>query len=195
MIDFLNLIKDISDKLAATGKPHSKSNLVTYIISRLSNEYESFVDFIEIYNEFVTADELHGLLLSKEISLQKCKVRVSSLSSTPFHAYVVRSNNSSENSKKGNSRGCFQNRNQYNQNRNFGEINLTTTKTPQVAFLVLAFLDKILINFPSLVVLFNVSHVYNMVIRLLHAIISLNFHQTQLMVKFSPRHLLLQCLP
>ncbi|KAM2566416.1 hypothetical protein EV1_009566 [Malus domestica] len=109
MTNFLNSIKDIFDKLATAGKPLYEFDFVTYIISGLPDEYESFVDSIEICNEYVTADELHGLLLSKEISLKKFKARVSSSSSTPFHAYVVQSNNSGGNSNKGNSRGRFQN--------------------------------------------------------------------------------------
>ncbi|CAN6677678.1 unnamed protein product [Malus baccata var. baccata] len=73
MTNFLNFIKDISDKLAIAGKPLTESDLVAYILSGLQDEYESFVDFIETRNEVVIANELHSLLLSKEISLQKCK--------------------------------------------------------------------------------------------------------------------------
>ncbi|KAM1318514.1 hypothetical protein ACFX2H_003640 [Malus domestica] len=120
MTDFLNSIKDISDKLAAAGEPLSESDLVAYILSGLPDEYKSFVDSIETRNESVTADELHGLLLSKEISLQKLKTRASSSSTTPFHAYAAQSFTHVGNFNRGNSRGRFHNRNRYTQNRNFG---------------------------------------------------------------------------
>ncbi|CAN6724400.1 unnamed protein product [Malus baccata var. baccata] len=89
MTDYLNSVKDISDKLATVGEPISKSDLVAYILSGLLDDYESFVDSIETHNEFVMVDELHGLLLSKEILLQKRKTKASSSSAAPFHAYAA----------------------------------------------------------------------------------------------------------
>ncbi|KAB2632865.1 hypothetical protein D8674_029112 [Pyrus ussuriensis x Pyrus communis] len=55
---------EISDKLAAAGEPISDSDLVAYILSGLSIEYESFIDSIETRSDFVNPDELHGLLLT-----------------------------------------------------------------------------------------------------------------------------------
>ncbi|CAN6545236.1 unnamed protein product [Malus baccata var. baccata] len=69
MTDYLNSLKEISDKLAAAGEPIYEPDLVAYILSGLSDEYESFVDSIETRLEPVNPDELHGMLLSKEISL------------------------------------------------------------------------------------------------------------------------------
>ena len=123
MTDFLHSIKDISDKLAAAGEPLTESDLVAYILSGLPDEYESFVDSIETRNDSVTADELHGLLLSKEISLQKRKTRASSSSTTPFHAYAAQSATSGSNSTRGNwNSNNFRNRNRNRsyQNRNSG---------------------------------------------------------------------------
>nr|XP_008341725.2 uncharacterized protein LOC103404574 [Malus domestica] len=102
MTDFLNSIKDISDKLAAAGEPLTESDLVVYILSGLLDEYEWFVDYIETRNEVVIADELHGLLLSKEISIKKCKTRASSSSTAPFQAYAAQSVNSRGISNRGN---------------------------------------------------------------------------------------------
>ncbi|XP_050146028.1 uncharacterized protein LOC126621546 [Malus sylvestris] len=76
MIDYLNSITEISDKLAATGEPISEYDLIAYIIYGIPDAYESFVDSTETRNESVTSNELHGLLLSKEISLQKRKTRL-----------------------------------------------------------------------------------------------------------------------
>ncbi|KAB2631322.1 hypothetical protein D8674_008841 [Pyrus ussuriensis x Pyrus communis] len=70
----------MSDKLAAAGESISDSDLVAYILVGLPDEYESFVDSIKTRTESVNGDELHGLLLNKEISLQKCKTRASSSS-------------------------------------------------------------------------------------------------------------------
>ncbi|CAN6685179.1 unnamed protein product [Malus baccata var. baccata] len=124
--DYRNLIKDISDKLATAGEPISESDLIAYILSSLPDDYESFFDSIETHNESVMADELHSLLLSKEILLQKCKTRASSSPAAPFHAYAAQSNTSGAQFNRGNSRGRFKNQHRYNQNRNFGETNLTT---------------------------------------------------------------------
>ncbi|KAM1806086.1 hypothetical protein ACFX11_029271 [Malus domestica] len=51
MTDYLNSFKEISDKLAAAGDPISESDLVAYILSGLSDEYDSFVDSIETRTE------------------------------------------------------------------------------------------------------------------------------------------------
>ncbi|KAB2629117.1 hypothetical protein D8674_033912 [Pyrus ussuriensis x Pyrus communis] len=61
MTDYLNSIKDVSDKLAAAGEPISDSDLVAYILAGLPDEYESFVDSIETRTESVNGDELHAL--------------------------------------------------------------------------------------------------------------------------------------
>lgn len=127
MIDYLNSIKDISDKFVVAGEPISEFHLVAYILSGIPDDYESFVDSIEIRNESVISDELHGLLLSKEISLQKCKTQ-SSASNTyaPFHAYTAHSSNNfgSQSTFRGNYRG----HNNQNHNRNFGG-NCSTNQT------------------------------------------------------------------
>ncbi|KAM1315705.1 hypothetical protein TB2_018869 [Malus domestica] len=121
LTDYFNSIKEIFDKLATAGEPISEKDLVAYILSGLPDEYESFVDSIETRSEDVTTDELHGLLLSKEISLQKRKTRSSSSFSAPFHAYTTQQHSSGSNSFRGNSRGKFQNQNRSHQPRNFGQ--------------------------------------------------------------------------
>ena len=47
MSDYLNSLKEISDKLAAAGDPISKSDLVAYTLYGLPDAYESFIDSIE----------------------------------------------------------------------------------------------------------------------------------------------------
>lgn len=88
MSDYLNFLKEISDKLATTGDPISESDLVAYTLSGLSDDYESFIDLIETRTESVNTDELLGMLLSKEFSLQKHKT-IASSSTTLFHAFAT----------------------------------------------------------------------------------------------------------
>ncbi|XP_070672609.1 uncharacterized protein [Malus domestica] len=110
MIDYLNSIKEISDKLVAAGEPIFKSDLVAYILSGLPDDYESFVDSIETRNESITSDELHGLLLSKEISFQKRKTRLTASNTfTPFHALTAQSSTTSGHHSgfRGNYRGPY----------------------------------------------------------------------------------------
>ncbi|XP_068305140.1 uncharacterized protein [Pyrus communis] len=73
MTDYLNFFKEISNKLVVAGESISEKDLVTYILSGMHDEYESFIDSIETRSKDVNANELHGLLLNKEISLQKRK--------------------------------------------------------------------------------------------------------------------------
>ncbi|XP_070667814.1 uncharacterized protein [Malus domestica] len=119
MPDYLNSLKEIYDKLDAVGDPISESDLVAYTLSSLPDAYESFIDSIETQNDYVNTDELHGMLLSKEISLQKHKTKTSS-STTPFHAFTTQQGHFGFNYYRGQSRGKFQNRNRFNHNRNFG---------------------------------------------------------------------------
>lgn len=120
MSDYLNSLKEISDKLAAAGDPISESDLVAYTLSGLPDAYESFIDSIETRTDSVNTDELHGMLLSKEISLQKRKNRASS-STTPFHAFAAQQGAPGSNYYRGGtSLGRFQSRNRFNLNCNFG---------------------------------------------------------------------------
>ena len=70
---YLNSLKEIFDKVVVAGEPISEFDLVGYILSGPSNDYESFINSIETWTKSVITDELHGMLLSKEISLQKHK--------------------------------------------------------------------------------------------------------------------------
>ncbi|CAN6719043.1 unnamed protein product [Malus baccata var. baccata] len=119
MPDYLNSLKEIYDKLDAAGDPISESDLVAYTLSSLPDAYESFIYSIETQNDYVNTDELHGMLLSKEISLQKRKTKTSS-STTPFHAFTAQQGHFGFNYYRGQSRGRFQNHNRFNHNRNFG---------------------------------------------------------------------------
>ncbi|XP_021830640.1 uncharacterized protein LOC110770709 [Prunus avium] len=79
--EYLQHIKSISDALAAAGTPVDEFDLIAIILNGLSDEYESFVTSIELRLGSTTVDELHGLLLNKEVSLARKKHLQSSHSS------------------------------------------------------------------------------------------------------------------
>ncbi|KAL5727086.1 hypothetical protein ACHQM5_000318 [Ranunculus cassubicifolius] len=68
--DYLQRIKSITDNLAAAGSPVEDGDLVFQILNGLPFEYNSFVTSIRVREPPVTADGLHGLLLSEELALE-----------------------------------------------------------------------------------------------------------------------------
>lgn len=70
IIAYLQQVKEVSDSLAAAGEPLTESDLVAHILHGLTPDYEAFTTSIRVRAEPVTADELHGLLLSQEIELE-----------------------------------------------------------------------------------------------------------------------------
>ncbi|KAM1320462.1 hypothetical protein ACFX2H_005342 [Malus domestica] len=81
---YLQQIEEIADALATAGAPIADSELISVLLHGLPPEYDAFVDTIQFRLGSTTVDELHGLLLSKEIQLANRK-KVSS--SVPFQAY------------------------------------------------------------------------------------------------------------
>ncbi|CAN6706229.1 unnamed protein product [Malus baccata var. baccata] len=65
--DYLQRIKGISDALMAAGAPISESDLIAVTLNGLSNDYESFIDSIMLRISSTSLDELHGLLMNKEL--------------------------------------------------------------------------------------------------------------------------------
>jgi len=80
---FLQQIEAIADALASAGAPIDDSELISVILHGFPSEYDSFVDAIQFRLGSTTIDELHGLLLSKEIQLTNRKQMPSA---TPFQA-------------------------------------------------------------------------------------------------------------
>ncbi|KAB2625793.1 hypothetical protein D8674_017453 [Pyrus ussuriensis x Pyrus communis] len=77
-------IKEIADALTNPGAPVDDSKLIFVTLHGLPLEYDAFVDTIHFVLGSTTINELHGLLLSKEIQLANRK-KVSP--SVPFQAY------------------------------------------------------------------------------------------------------------
>ena len=80
---FLQQIEAIADALASAEAPIEDSELISDILHGLPPEYDSFVDAIQFRLRSTTIDELHGILLSKEIQLTN---RKNMTPVTPFQA-------------------------------------------------------------------------------------------------------------
>ncbi|KAM2632205.1 hypothetical protein EV1_022967 [Malus domestica] len=89
MFDYLQQVKEIFDSLSAAGAPISDRDLIAATLAGLPDEFESFIDSLMLRLSSTSLDELHGLLLTKELSMSRRK----KLSSTtePFHAFSVQS--------------------------------------------------------------------------------------------------------
>ncbi|CAN6680188.1 unnamed protein product [Malus baccata var. baccata] len=133
---YLQRTEEIADALASDGAPVEDSELISVILHGLPPEFDSFVDAIQFRLGSTTMDELHGLLLSKEIQLTNRKQGPSVSSFQAYntstgllplpvpsisHGYVAQQSFSSPNQNRGldrnftrgnhNSRGNFRQHN------------------------------------------------------------------------------------
>ncbi|KAM2819243.1 hypothetical protein PS2_037687 [Malus domestica] len=86
MSDYLQQIKEISDSLIAAGATVSDRDLMVTTLIGVPDEFESFIDSIMLRLSSITLDELHGLLLTKELSMSRRK-KTDSSSNEPFHDF------------------------------------------------------------------------------------------------------------
>ncbi|CAN6683921.1 unnamed protein product [Malus baccata var. baccata] len=86
---YLQQIKEIADSLQAAGASVSDHDLIAATLHGLLDEFESFIDSIMLRLSSTSLDELHGLLLTKELSMARRKAVLSS--SEPFQAFSVQS--------------------------------------------------------------------------------------------------------
>ncbi|KAM1666352.1 hypothetical protein ACFX14_045629 [Malus domestica] len=84
--EYLQQIKAISDSLTAAGASVSDRDLIAATLHGLPEEFDSFVDSITLCLSSTTLDELHGLLLTKELSMARRKKLVAA---EPVHAYAA----------------------------------------------------------------------------------------------------------
>ncbi|KAM1537481.1 hypothetical protein ACFX10_002493 [Malus domestica] len=87
--DYLQHIKGISDALMAAGAPVSEPDLIAVTLNGLSDDYESFIDSIMLRISSTSLDELHGLLMNKEIFMHRKKTAHSSSLTAPFQALAA----------------------------------------------------------------------------------------------------------
>ena len=89
--DYLQQIKGLADSLMVVGAPVSDHDLIDVTLNGLPDEYESFIDSIMLRISTTTLDELHGLLINKEVFMNRKKKGVASSTSDPFQAFVAQS--------------------------------------------------------------------------------------------------------
>ncbi|CAN6694851.1 unnamed protein product [Malus baccata var. baccata] len=82
---YLQQIEEIADALASADAPVEDSELIFVTLHGLPPDYDSFIDAIQFRLGSTTIDELHGLLLSKELQLNSRK-KTSSASIQAFNA-------------------------------------------------------------------------------------------------------------
>ena len=59
-------IKRLADELALAGQPLTANDIITYVLARLGQEYDSLASIITSRSDFVTLKELYSLLLISE---------------------------------------------------------------------------------------------------------------------------------
>ncbi|KAM2437268.1 hypothetical protein ACFX1W_014395 [Malus domestica] len=89
MTDYLQQLKEIYDSLTAAGALVSDRDLIAATLASLLDEFESFINSIMLRLSSTSLDELHGLLLTKELSMNRRKKLASSAPTEPFHALSV----------------------------------------------------------------------------------------------------------
>ncbi|KAB2602612.1 hypothetical protein D8674_003617 [Pyrus ussuriensis x Pyrus communis] len=89
IFDYLQRIKSISDALMAAGAPVSEPDLIAVTLNGLSDDYESFIDSILLRISSTSLDELHGLLLNKELFMHRKKKAPHMLLNIPHIAIAI----------------------------------------------------------------------------------------------------------
>ncbi|XP_048420058.1 uncharacterized protein LOC125468412 [Pyrus x bretschneideri] len=92
--EYIEQTKSISDALMFAGTPIFYPDLIAVSLNGLSDEYKSFINSIMLQISSTTLDELHGLLINKELFMSRKKKFVVPSVTEPFHAYVAQSQRS-----------------------------------------------------------------------------------------------------
>ncbi|KAB2628692.1 hypothetical protein D8674_033487 [Pyrus ussuriensis x Pyrus communis] len=126
--EYLQRIKGISDALMAAGSPVSDQDLIAVTLNGLSDDYESFIDSIMLRISSTTLDELHGLLINKELFMNRKKKGAGPLLPTPPYspfpqAYAAQFNALPRfQNNRGNGKGFSQRHNRGNYSWNFSQF-------------------------------------------------------------------------
>ncbi|KAM1022282.1 hypothetical protein ACFX2A_044322 [Malus domestica] len=89
MSEYLQQLKEIFESLSAAAASISDSNLMAATLAGLPDEFESFIDSLMLRMSSTSLDELHGLILTKELSMSHRKNNSST--TEPFQAFLVQS--------------------------------------------------------------------------------------------------------
>ena len=87
--EYIQHIKNISNALMVVGAPVSDNDLIAVILNSLSDAYESFIDSIMLRISSTSLDELHGLLLNKDMFMNRKKEALISSATEPFQAFAT----------------------------------------------------------------------------------------------------------
>ncbi|XP_048425907.1 uncharacterized protein LOC125470649 [Pyrus x bretschneideri] len=86
---YLQQIKEIADSLHAAGASVSNCDLILATLHVIPDKFESFIDSIMLRLYSMSLDELHDLLLTKELSMARRKTVASAIE--PFQDFSVQS--------------------------------------------------------------------------------------------------------
>jgi len=86
--DYLQAIQEIVDQLAAAGQPIVGEDLVLHMLRGLLSEYEDFATSIRVRSDAITAEDLHSLILSEEVTVNERVRSVTQPDSSPHVLYV-----------------------------------------------------------------------------------------------------------
>ena len=86
--DYLQAIQEIADQLAAAGQPIADEDLVLHMLCRLPSEYDAFATSIRVRSDAITAEDLHSLVLSEEVTVNERVRSVTQPDSSPHALYV-----------------------------------------------------------------------------------------------------------
>ena len=77
--------------LIAAGASLLDHDLIATTLHSLHDDFESFINSINLRLSSITIDELHGLFLNKELSMARRKKSNTSAATEPFQAFSVQS--------------------------------------------------------------------------------------------------------
>ncbi|CAL1353431.1 unnamed protein product [Linum trigynum] len=86
--DYLQDAKAKADQLAALGSPVPAADLTRWILDGLGEEYRPFVRHIGARMEPISFENLHSLLLSEELQIQRYAARSDSPAPTAFYSHA-----------------------------------------------------------------------------------------------------------
>ena len=69
--DYFHYIKRLIDELVVAGQPLNHDDIITYILTGLSHEYDNFVASISARTNDITLEEIYSLLLTSEARLSR----------------------------------------------------------------------------------------------------------------------------
>lgn len=95
MLDYLQSLKHIADSLAIAGAHLDTSDFLAHALYGLPSDYDAFAASIRVCSDPIQPEELHGLLLSKEIVVENSLTHIPPSDS---HLYAFHTSQSSASS-------------------------------------------------------------------------------------------------